>query len=71
MDDSGLTCIHSDKGLCSACLVEYAEDPLAYWEFGQHPDGNARWQAKLKLIEEEMAAAVPHQPSPDDATIPF
>jgi hypothetical protein len=46
-------CIHTDgKGLCQDCLAEFAADPEAYLEYGEHPAGIERWRA----VQEEMAA---------------
>lgn len=64
-----LTCTHAERGLCAQCQVEFDEDPMAYLEYGSHPDGEARWKALL----EEMAQR-PERPEPpgyDDSHIPF
>ena len=45
-----LTCIHSLAGLCRACQDEYDTDPAAFIEFGNHPEGIARWQGLLAEI---------------------
>jgi len=47
-----MTCIHSTTGLCPDCQANHDEDPTAWMEYGNHPDGIARWKA----LQEEMAA---------------
>lgn len=54
-----MTCIHTDKGLCPACQALYDEDPDAYWEFGDHPDGlrrRAEEEARIATWEAERWA---------------
>jgi hypothetical protein len=63
--ESGLTCIHAANGLCPDCEADYDYDPIAWVEFGNHPQGIANWEAELKAIEEWQ------QPSEPDPTIPF
>jgi hypothetical protein len=43
---AGITCLHAQNGLCPKCQADYDEDPQAYVEFGQHPQGEANWQAE-------------------------
>lgn len=62
-----LTCVHCRAGLCEACLREYLDDPQAFWDYGHHPEGLARW----RRLEEELrrdAAPPPSVPGPE---IPF
>jgi hypothetical protein len=40
----GITCIHAQHGLCPKCQADYDQDPQAYVEFGQHPQGEANWR---------------------------
>lgn len=53
--DSSLTCIHAAEGLCPACREEYETDPDAWYTYGYHPEGIARWN---ELVAELDAAAV-------------
>jgi len=48
---SDLTCIHA-PGLCPKCREEYDEDPTAWLEFGDYPEGIARWQRLQEEIQE-------------------
>lgn len=50
-----LTCIHSTAGLCPACQADYDEDPAAWLEFGDHPEGIARWKAEQERIDRNAA----------------
>ncbi len=63
-------CIHTNgTGLCAACQAGFEYDPQAYFEFGDHPQGLANWQAVQEEIAAEAARPVtPYQPDPD---IPF
>ena len=51
-----LTCIHQQQagatGLCRRCQDDYDEDPDAWWEFGDHPAGIARWQKERRRQQE-------------------
>lgn len=51
----GITCIHvvDGVGLCQQCADDYDEDPTAYMEFGDHPDGVKRWQEEQARIDAE------------------
>lgn len=61
-------CIHGDgTNLCADCQADYDYDPLAYVEYGNHPDGIERWRE----LQAEMAAMPIQDPSAIDATIPF
>jgi hypothetical protein len=66
------SCIHrlelGSTGLCVACQAECDMDPDAFFEFGQHPQGEANWKA----LQEEMAAEMASWDDwePDDS-IPF
>ena len=77
-----LTCIHQSSGLCPTCQEDYDTDPGAWYEFGQHPAGiarweaecgqwaadNARWKAELdEYIAARKAAGLPEY----DSEIPF
>lgn len=67
---SYLNCIHALPGLCPGCQASYEEDPGAWIEFGDHPEGIARWEA----LQAEMAAyhaANPQTDVHDDSDIPF
>ena len=55
MNDHGLTCIHTAKGLCPQCQADYEEDEDGFREFGAHPDGEARWLALLADMEASAA----------------
>lgn len=65
-----MTCIHADKGLCPACQAEHDGDPMAYWEFGDHPEGIARWQALRAEIAAEREQQPDAQPC-NDEDMPF
>jgi hypothetical protein len=45
-----ITCIHAQHGLCAKCQADYYEDPQAYVEFGQHPQGEANWKRERDQI---------------------
>lgn len=63
-----LTCIHAQAGLCPNCQAQYDYDPDSYWEFGDHQEGIARWQA----LQEELAARTPPASGQwNDPDIPF
>ena len=51
-----LTCIHRSKGLCPECRTEFEADPCAWYEFGNHPQGIANWQALQNEIAQDWAA---------------
>ncbi len=55
MTPSHLTCIHSKSGLCKSCQDEYDIDPTAWIEFGDHPEGIARWKAEQERIAADRA----------------
>lgn len=55
-----MTCIHATTGLCETCQADYDYDPVAYHEFGDHPEGIRRW---LEL-QAEMAAHAAKHPAP-------
>ncbi len=70
-----MTCIHTTEGLCPTCKSEYNVDPLAYIEFGQHPEGIRRWQEERAAqeawyTEQNERAARERFPANNDA-IPF
>src|SRR5262249_53714744 len=58
------TCIHAARGPCPACQAEYDEDPQAYLEYGDHPQGLANWRALQAEMAAGAAEAVP-PPVPD------
>lgn len=63
-----LTCIHAVSGLCVACLEEFAEDPMAFAEFGNHPAGIANFaalQAEIAEMQDGPGVVV------DKSEIPF
>ena len=50
-------CIHNGgKGLCRECRADYAEDPEAWMEFGNHREGIERW----RKLREEIISSRPH-----------
>ncbi len=54
-------CVHTTDGtLCPSCRHEWEEDPTAYNEYGDHPEGLKRWRA----LQADMAARPPqpHRP---------
>lgn len=61
------TCIHRQSGLCPDCQADFDADPMAWIEFGNHPQGLARWQD----LQEEMKQTPPATLPVDDSTIPF
>ena len=65
------TCIHADSGLCDTCQADWDYDPDSYAEFGDHPEGLARWRALQEEMTAEAAriAALPSEV--DDPSIPF
>jgi hypothetical protein len=63
-----MTCIHRPDGLCVRCQQEYATDPDAWIEFGDHTEGLRRWNAELEEIAKDAAGARPGPVNPD---IPF
>jgi hypothetical protein len=54
--ETGITCVHVAAGLCKSCQAEYDEDPSAYWEYGDHPAGLARWRDLCAEIAAEVAS---------------
>ena len=48
-------CNHRIDGLCPACQADHDEDPSAWEEYGNHPQGQANWQALLDDIAAEAA----------------
>lgn len=69
----GLTCIHARAGLCPACLDDYLEDPTAWMEYGNHPQGIANWQEEERRIAEEMVdlTDLPDDLDDRDDDVPF
>src|SRR5262245_5772795 len=63
-----LTCIHTERGLCPACQSDYDADPLAYLEYGDHPEGLANYQ---RLLDEIAQAAQDPTPLVAWDEIPF
>jgi len=64
-------CIHSDGAtLCESCFAQWAEDPAAYDEFGDHPEGIARWRALCAEMAERQRR-LPDAPLVVDSEIPF
>jgi len=52
-------CIHTNGiGLCLDCQTAYDDDPLAYIEFGDHPEGIRRWQELQAEMEAERQRPV-------------
>jgi hypothetical protein len=68
---SGLTCIHTDVGLCLRCREDYDEDAQAWIEFGHHAAGIAAWDALQAEIAAEQAREPSAQEQRNDADIPF
>lgn len=58
--EPALTCIHREAlnrlGLCSSCKEEFETDPLAFIEYGSHPEGIRRWEALQAEMLEGRAA---------------
>ena len=75
--DSGHTCPMADNAppLCPACQAAYDEDPSAYAELGDHPEGLANWKAEQEAIAAyaaEVNAAIERgKATPPDPSIPF
>ena len=68
-----LTCIHAESGLCPDCQQEFDFDPVAYIDYGDHPEGIERWAEVQKLMNEVTqytGYSVPSHTDPDPA-IPF
>jgi hypothetical protein len=73
-----LTCIHQENkgqtGLCRHCQDEYAADPEAYLEYGDHREGIARWEEMERLMNEchkgETEPRADYKPN-HDFEIPF
>ncbi len=65
-----LNCIHTETGvgLCEQCQADYDEDPMAYVEFGYHPEGIRRWREEEASI---LADRVVPFTTPVDQDIPF
>lgn len=63
-----LTCLHASAGLCPACLDESLSDPDAWFEFGNHPAGLARWR---RLEDEISQERVNLDDFPDLDDLPF
>lgn len=68
--ESGLTCIHVEIGLCPSCREEYAVDPLAWIEYGEHQQGILNWQSLKQEFLDEAATQDPMLPDAWDG-IPF
>ena len=50
-------CVHETDGrLCGACWQEYLTDDEGYIEFGEHPEGRARWQKLCDEIAADVAS---------------
>lgn len=66
-------CVHSPDGicLCECCQESYDEDPQAYIEFGDHPQGIANWQALQDEMDQARAEEAALPVSVPDPTIPF
>ena len=65
-----LTCIHAPHGLCELCRAAYDEDPAAYLEFGDHPEGLRRWREEQEAMR-AWQEANPPQPLRVDDEVPF
>jgi hypothetical protein len=76
-----LTCIHQSHGLCRRCQRDFDEDPVAWLEFGNHPEGLANLaaleaelaaEAAAYRREEELRQGQDDWPAPaDEAELPF
>lgn len=70
-----LTCIHATSagsaGLCDQCYADYQEDPEAFLEFGDHPEGLARWRELQAEMSEYAARQAALPTTAPDPTIPF
>lgn len=51
------TCVHTERGLCEACQREYDEDPQAWIEYGQHPEGIVKWEQLKREMAEDAEVA--------------
>jgi hypothetical protein len=66
------TCIHQSEGLCPTCQADHDEDPLAWAEFGNHPQGIANWHALQAELEAYRAAHPERELTEEEmADIPF
>ncbi len=56
--DSGHPCPMEDNccALCPACCADYDEDPMAYFDYGAHPEGVRRWNMLQADITAHMAS---------------
>ncbi len=66
-------CVHGtgDEGdLCDNCLAEYLEDPEAWHEFGEHPQGRENWR-DLQADMDAYAAERDGMPIVDATDIPW
>lgn len=75
MDEYPPRCIHAKEGeqLCEACEEAFEEDPGAYLEYGDHPEGLRRWQELQTELDYEAIAWLEHtlrNPCPE-SDIPF
>ncbi len=70
-DDSCLTCIHREQGLCESCQAEYDEDPEAFEEFGRHPEGMRRWAELEAEMEASRLAHADREPIAIDPDMPW
>lgn len=69
----GNHCIHCPAGqICDACRADHDEDPEAWIEFGEHPQGEENWKreeasilADMGTTPQGMADAI------SDPSIPF
>ena len=70
----GITCIHQpagECGLCEQCAEDYAVDPTAWLEYGDHPAGIANAQREWDLIEGDRIEHEFRESVYDDENIPF
>lgn len=44
-------CIHTKEGFCPDCQESFDADPDAWWEFGEHPEGIARWESFMAQFD--------------------
>jgi hypothetical protein len=65
-------CVHTEGiGLCAACQEAFGEDPQAYCEYGDHPEGIANFRRDQEMIDADMRARDTQPPSVPDPSIPF
>lgn len=71
---SDLTCIHQQAegltGLCGPCVEAYDTDPVGYFQYGDHTEGIAAYEALQREIAQYHARGI-EAPCFDPDDIPF